>query len=181
MHFKSRLSEVRSLVCPVVGVFLPDWKPWVNQVWLLVGNNGNQRLFSCLLSRKWSKGLRLCFWDFRVCNCRLSAVITNSAAQPRRTTAASAAATAHPADWCEDTINPSTVQEKVNNLGLFFLWGISTPPNILVADFGTAYEQVYCSIHIKTSWNDTFYCFSSFIPPLAAVCFSFCCRSLMGS
>lgn len=59
-----------------------------------------------------------------MCDCRLSAVITNSAARPKRTTAASAAVTGHPADWCEDTTSPSTNREKVNNPVLFFLWEI---------------------------------------------------------
>lgn len=80
-----------------------------------------------------------------MCDCRLSAAIMSLAAQPRRTTAASAAATAHPADWCEDTTNPSTIQEKVNNPVLFFLWGKS-PQNTPVAGCGTAYEPVYPSL-----------------------------------
>lgn len=29
--------------------------------------------------------------------------------------------TARPADWCEDTTNPNTIQEKVNNLVLFII------------------------------------------------------------
>lgn len=106
--------------------------------------------FPVFYFKTWSKGVRLCFWDLHVCDCRLSAVITNSAAQPRRTTVASAAAAAHPAGWCEDTTNPSTTQEKVNNHVLFFLWGIRTPPNALVAGCGSAL--------------DTHHCFSSVIP-----------------
>lgn len=80
-----------------------------------------------------------------MCDCRLLAVIMSSAAQPRRTTVASAVVTAHPADWCEDTTNPSTTQEKVNNPVLFFLWG-NRPHNTLVAGCGTAYEPVYPSL-----------------------------------
>lgn len=41
------------------------------------------------------------------------------AALRRKITAASAMETARPADWCEDTTNPNTIQEKVNNLVLF--------------------------------------------------------------
>lgn len=37
-------------------------------------------------------------------------------AQQKRTIAASATEMAHPADWCEDTTNPSMLQEKVKNL-----------------------------------------------------------------
>lgn len=85
-----------------------------------------------------------------MCDRRLSAVITNSAAQPKRTTAASAAATAHPVDWCEDTTNPSIIQEKVNNSVFFFLWGVRTPPNTHVAGCSTAYEPVYPSIRKST-------------------------------
>lgn len=41
------------------------------------------------------------------------------AALQRKITAASAMEMARPADWCEDTTNPNTIQEKVNNLVLF--------------------------------------------------------------
>lgn len=37
-------------------------------------------------------------------------------AQQKRTTAASAMEMARPVDWCEDTTNPSMLQEKVKNL-----------------------------------------------------------------
>lgn len=40
------------------------------------------------------------------------------AALRRKITAVSAMETAHPADWCEDSTNPNTIQEKVNNLVL---------------------------------------------------------------
>lgn len=79
-------------------------------------------MFSCLLFDQSGKEVKVCFVEIHVCDCRLSAVITSSAAPPRRTTVASAAGTVRPAGWCEDTTNPSMTLEKVNNPVLFFLW-----------------------------------------------------------
>ncbi len=48
-------------------------------------------------------------------------------AQQRRTTAVSAMEMARPAGWCEDTTNPSMLQEKVKNLylGRFCLFNLN--------------------------------------------------------
>lgn len=128
MNCQSRLSEVWSLVCPVVWVVLTGWKWKKNLCQSHVVFRRKQwqskgaLVFSCLLFYQSSKEVKVCFVEIHVCDCRLSAVITSSAAPPRRTTVASAAGTVRPAGWCEDTTNPSMTLEKVNNPVLFFLW-----------------------------------------------------------
>lgn len=56
------------------------------------------------------------FFEITVCDYRLQAANMSWGAQQRRTTVASATEMAHPADWCEDTTSPNTIQEKVKNL-----------------------------------------------------------------